>query len=404
MSGAASLGGYVYQQRYMTFRVMSGLGQQVVDTSPGSSTIRQFSIEGRTSNDAPVWDIWIRYSNGSFDFIECKDTAIEASDRRVFYNRLRREVASGIPTEFIRPVWVTDPDKQKPNALRFLEGIPAETADMVFSRAPVSCPRRVDSVRDALQEAIFYLCHDPELDKKVRRCTEEEARTILKQILVHRHRFEDLEMAVGLLVTGVLVRGTGRAVNDYVTGVLTNRIVASGEARFTIEELLKAVGTTAIGLEVEGLIRDLLSFNAASGLGMPARLIRWSCLPEKPTTRWELAERLPAYQTGVSCLLIAGMGIGKTVARFQAFEEEAGRRHPSRVLRVEARSLGANELDALVRLACSLSGNGAVWRAIDGLDEIPISLLARWERVMHAFAALPNLVLLTTVRREVLAV
>src|SRR5436309_2996221 len=98
MSGAASLGGLVYQQSYMTFRVVSGLGQQVIDAPPVGSTIAQFAIEGRTSGDAPVWDIWIRYGNGTLEFVECKDTAIEANDRRVFYGRLRREVASGIPT------------------------------------------------------------------------------------------------------------------------------------------------------------------------------------------------------------------------------------------------------------------------------------------------------------------
>src|SRR5262249_43976939 len=109
-------------------------------------------------------------------------------------------------------------------------------------------------------------------------------------------------------------------------------------------------------------------------------------------------------RAGASCLLIAGMGIGKTVASHQAFEEEAGRRHRSHVLRVEAGALGAEELDALVRLACILSGNGPAWLAIDGLDEIPVNLLAHWEWAMHALAALPQLVLLATVRREVLPV
>jgi hypothetical protein len=404
MSGATSLSGLVYQQRYMTFLVMSGLGHQVIDTDPGGTTITQFAIEGRTSDNAPVWDIWIRYGNGSLDFVECKDTAIEAKDRRVFYDRLRSEIASGVPAQSIRPVWVTDPDKQSPNALRFLEGIPAQVVNLDFASVPASCPRPVDSVGDAIQEAIYCLCHDPDLNSKARRCTPDEARTILKQIRVDRHRSEDLERAVRLIVTGVLTKGTGRAVGDYVTGVLTNRIVEAGEARFSVEELLDAIDTTVIGLEVEGRIRDLLSFSAASGFVAPARLIRWNGLPEKPITRWDLAERLPAYQAGVSCLMVAGMGIGKSVASFQAFEEEARRRHPGRVLRIEARTLGADELDALVRLACILSGNGPSWLAIDGLDEIPVNLLAQWERAMQALLALPNLVLVATVRREVLAV
>src|SRR5262245_44885893 len=124
---------------------MSGLGQQVLDAISGTSTITAFSIEGRTSENAPVWDVWIRYGDDTRDFAECKDTAIEADDRRVFYRRLRREVASGTPAEFIRPVWVTDPEKQKPNALRFLEAIPAQAADLDLTSVPASCPRLVKS-------------------------------------------------------------------------------------------------------------------------------------------------------------------------------------------------------------------------------------------------------------------
>jgi hypothetical protein len=51
-----------------------------------------------------------------------------------------------------------------------------------------------------------------------------------------------------------------------------------------------------------------------------------------------------------------------------------------------------------------LCGVGPTWLAIDGLDEVPHGLRTDWERALGALTALPNLTLLVTVRREVLAV
>jgi hypothetical protein len=404
MSGAASAGGLLYQESYLTFRVVSGLARQITDSGSSRTSISEFSIEGRSGGNAPVWDIWIRYANGALDFVECKNTAIEADDRRIFYARLRYEVASGTDAARIQPVWVTDPGKQNPDALQHLDGIAAEAESFTFESIPSSWSKRVDCARHALEEAVFCLCHDSKLDAKARRCTEAEARVLLRNTRVERHRLEELQCSVSLVITGVLTRGTGAALSDYVTGVLTREIGTTKRAQFTVGQLLEKVGTTAIGVEVEGRFRALLSFNAASGFVNSPRLIKWSCLPETPTTRWELAERLPAYKGGASCVVVAGMGLGKTVASFQALVEEARRRDPSRVIRVEARILDAEELDALVRLAWMLSGSGPIWLAVDGLDEVSVGLLPRWAGAIQALQAIPNAALFVTVRREVLAV
>jgi hypothetical protein len=57
MRGAASLGGLVYQQNYITLRVLCGLGEQVMDPTREGFTIVEFAIEGRTNGDAPAYDI-----------------------------------------------------------------------------------------------------------------------------------------------------------------------------------------------------------------------------------------------------------------------------------------------------------------------------------------------------------
>jgi hypothetical protein len=413
MGGASSLRGLAgYQQRYVTVRVLGELGRRALAENAPDPVLIEFSIEGQTSDDAPSWDVRFAFSDGNVDLHECKDTTITRSDRLAFYDRLRKEVASGTPAERIGPVWVADPDKQSKNALKYLGGIPAAVESLDLSGVNKELPDRMDSTALAIQEAVFRLCHytgeEPtkagEKKKELPRlCSFEEAKTLLKRLQIARHRFDDLEQSVKLLATGLLTKGTAAAIYDFVTGVLTERIVKTGEARFTIDALLAAVGTTVIEVQVEGRVRNLLSFRAASGFTQPIRLVRWVWLPDVPTERWTLAERIPAHTPGQSCLVVAAMGIGKTVASQMAFVEAAKQRHPGRVLRVEARTLDAVDLDALVRLCCVLCGVGPTWLAIDGLDEISNTLRTPWERSLGELTALPDLTLFATVRREVLA-
>jgi hypothetical protein len=255
----------------------------------------------------------------------------------------------------------------------------------------------------ALQEAVYQLCRDPEPDSDSRRCIFDEAREVLQRLRVDRHRFEDFDARIDLLSRGLLDRGIAIAIREFVTGALTERIVKTGQARFSPDELLEAVGTTRVALEVEGRIRDLMNDCAASGQQRPARAIRWISLPGRPSTTWRLDERIPDYEPDRSCLIVAGMGIGKTVANQQAFEVEGRRKDPRRVLRVEARVLDHEALSALQRLVCLLAGVAPTWLSIDGLDEVPIGLTGLWEQAISTFACLPKVTLLATVRSEVFA-
>lgn len=416
MAGAESLRGFIYQQRFITFRTLGSLALRTAALAAGRPAIAKFSIEGRTSNDSPVWDVRIEYTDASIDLDECKDTGIDRDDRLTFYDRIRKEIASGTPADRIRPGWVTDPDKQSPNALSHLEGIADASANTDLAALPSKLPGRVTSVQSALQEAVFRLCHydgveEVEVDGKKktikknvpRACTLEEAKQVLGKLHVARHRLSDFDQALKLLPAGLFSQGTPGSINDFVTGVLTNTIVDKGFAEFTVDGFLQAVGTVALGAQVEGRMRHLLTFSAASGFTPPIRLVRWNQLPEKPITRWELSDRLGAYPSG-SVTLVAGMGVGKTVGSQLAAEKEATQREPARVLRLEARLLDEAHLDALVQLACMLAGVGPTWIAIDGLDEVPSTLRTAWGRVVDALNSLPNVTLFVTVRREVLAV
>ncbi|MGA2701683.1 MAG: hypothetical protein ABSH35_11375 [Isosphaeraceae bacterium] len=404
MSGAESLKGLVYQQAYASFRVLNALSQKVLEADLTGPVLTEFLIEGRTTSDAPIWDIHLAFSDGGIDFHECKDTTISREDRHIFYKRLRRQIASGTSAKAIRPVWVTNPDKQTENALMNLEGLASEISRLDLETLPALLPDRGSTARELTCEAVFKLCHEVESDDPLRPCTFEEAKELLSSIRVACHRLEELEQGVALLATGLFTKGTGRAIDEFITGVLTKTIANHGKARFTVDEFLNAVGTTAFELEVEGRIRKLLSFHTAKSYRPHTRLVTWRNLQGSRQTRWELMERVPDYDVSQSSLLVAGMGIGKTVASEMAFEEQGRLQDPRRVIRVEARSLDVDDLDALVRLSCMLSGIGRTWLAVDGLDEFPLDMRTAWEHAFHAMLSLAGMTILATVRREVLIV
>lgn len=420
MPGDESLSGLVYQQRYAHYRVLNQLAVDVTRISGGSPELARFIVEGRSGDGGPIWDIVFQFRDGALDLHECKDTQIAKEDRLTFYDRLRREVAAGTPAALIHPVWVTDPEKQTPNGLKLLESLPqnVETSDLTI--LPISMPARADTESRMLQEAIWRLCHfereepaDSEAKKKAaapnakfgwpRACTFEEAKTLLRNLRVARHRFAELNQSIKLLSTGVFTSGTPDSTQAFVTGILTERVIEVGRAEFSVTEFVQAIGTATIEHNLTGLLRDLMTFSAASGLTAQSGRIVWRNLPGDVATSWSLHERAPTYERTRSECFVADMGVGKTVASQLAFQDEATQRRPSRTLRVEARLLDSQRVDALLRLSCMLCGVGPTWLAIDGLDEIPSGLSQQWGQVLATLIAIPGLTILVTVRREVLA-
>jgi hypothetical protein len=119
--GATGLGGYIYQQDYLTYRVLASVVARTLDGGVLQS-LQSFKIEGRVSESGPLWDLVLRNSPGGIQLLECKDTEIAKDDRAIFYKRVRREVASGVDAETIEVGWVTDREKQR-NILTHLAGM-----------------------------------------------------------------------------------------------------------------------------------------------------------------------------------------------------------------------------------------------------------------------------------------
>jgi hypothetical protein len=287
MAGEDSLLGLVYQQRYAHYRVLSQLALDMAKISGGPAELVRFIVEGRGGVGGPIWDVVFEFPNGVLDVHECKDTAIAKEDRLTFYDRLRREVAGGTPVDKIRPVWVTDPSKQTKNILSHLEGIPLAVKKADWKKLPATLPKRIGSSKTALQEAIWRLCHytGEKPTKKTaskskrkkksptvaptakwpRACTLDEAKTLLSNLSIARHRFEELDQSIKLLSTGVFATGTPASVQKFVTGVLTEEVVEKKKAEFTVPEFIAAIGTAAVEHSVSDVLQDLMTFSARLG-------------------------------------------------------------------------------------------------------------------------------------------
>jgi hypothetical protein len=154
MSGGASgLGGYIFQQRYLTLKVLSSVAAQLLEDSLPQAAIKKFGLESRGSPTAPAWDARFVLHDDSVHLRECKNTDITRDDREVFYRRVRRELNQGTQVERLHVGWVTDPEKQG-NILDHIAemGTLCRTATL------------------AIPNVIYHQASDPECQRSKRRC------------------------------------------------------------------------------------------------------------------------------------------------------------------------------------------------------------------------------------------
>jgi hypothetical protein len=364
-------------------------------------------VESRTSPTGPAWDIRLELADGLIQLRECKDTKISKEDREVFYRRVRKELAAGTLPNRLSAGWVMDRDKQPGQMLSHLKAMKrlAEQSNGIV--IPSEPPQRVSSAEKAIQEALYYLakpciCNEARCVCKAP-CSLDDACKVLAGLEVDCWRADDLSASVQLLAENVFTGGTGAAIWRYVCGELTERICGQGHAEYTTESFLSAVQTGPLALTASGLLKDLLVFNSAAGHRPTIPALAWRRLAGEPTNVWPLRERLPELQGSRSCVVMAQVGVGKSVTSQQAFEEAIRCRDPHHVLRVEAGDIDEAHLDALLQLTCVLSGIAPTWLAVDGLDEISRNNCTGWQRTVRRLLSVPNLTLLLTAREEVVA-
>src|SRR5215831_12730926 len=146
MSGGASgLTGYIYQQRYLAFQLLSSVAAGTLPGYPAQLKIKEFTVEGRGEPAAPAWDVRFLLEDNSVHLRECKDTPITRPDRAVFYQRIRKELQAGTAASRLTVGWVTDPDKQG-NILDHFAGMAALAASQPLA-VPANCLDQVRSDR-----------------------------------------------------------------------------------------------------------------------------------------------------------------------------------------------------------------------------------------------------------------
>ncbi len=400
--GATGLGGYIYQQDYLAYRVLASVVARTLDGSALQS-LQSFKIEGGVSESGPSWDLALSNNPGSIELLECKDTEITKGDRAIFYKRVRRVVASGVDAETIQVGWVTDRGKQG-NILTHLVGMTG-LVDGIHT-IPESAPTSVVSAATALGEAIYFLCHPDPFggeEEKYDPVPLASAKSLLRRLRVDPWSAPSLRDTVMHLVDKVFQAGTAESLIQYIRGHLTSEIRDKGVASNTLDGFLEEVGTLSVMVSVEGSLKRFLQMYSASAQHIPsAGSIVWARLPNSPRKEWTIAERAPNYSTQDSHVVVAPQGIGKTVLSQQAFVHVAKSWNKHRVLRVEAALLEEAETRDLVSVCTVLSGLGPTWLSIDGLDAIERSRSGIWQTTIDRLLANPRLTLLMTAREEVL--
>jgi hypothetical protein len=396
--GAHGLTGYIYQQRYLAFQVLSSIAAGHLPGYPAPIKIKEFAIEGRAGVNGPAWDVLFLLDDDATHLRECKDTEITREDRFIFYRRIRCAVRSGIPVGRLTVGWVTDPDKQG-NILSHLRGMVALCSGQSLT-VPNSSPGQVRCPETALAEAIYCLCRPSAKDDEPPPLSLDDAKDLLGRLALELYRMEELEEAVGLLATSTFTSGTGEVIDRYITGELSICVCKEGEARYSATEFLQAVSVGTFALQATEQFVDLLRFHSAAGYNHPVQGVCWARLPNAPQQVWSLEERLDDFGP-FSCILTATVGVGKTVTSRQAFASQSIRRNPHHVFLVEARDTDEETIEALLCLVCILCGLGPTWVCIDGLDEVRNEQREKWSLLVRRFLRIPRLTLVVTARQEV---
>ena len=396
--GGYGLGGYVYQQDYVAFRIMSSEARRILIPSDIRDCVVCFKVEGQQSPDGPVWDVGWKLENKTVHLRECKNTTIKRDDRKKFYARVRDEIAHGtLPTQLYIG-WVTDPNKQDTNILSHLESL-ASLAASSTSEGSIELPNTVENGESALFEALFFLSMDDSARSAPIPIT--IAKELLSRLSIDRFRAIDLAASVELLAASVFKTGVGVTIRELIQGKLSTVIQRNGSASYKMETFLESVRISQVSLEFVGQFRDILEFHTVRPRSTKIPSITWACRPDRLAKVWSLVERLPTSGWERSFVLIAGTGVGKTATSLQMCAEKAEATSRYQVLRIEAGNVDTALVDALPRLCCTLGGVCRTWLAIDGLDQIPVATKQLWRQTLHRLLSIPNITVAITARKEV---
>jgi hypothetical protein len=396
--GADAQRGFVYQQDYVAFQILHSEVRRLIFRAESMQCVASFKVEGRRTENGPAWDVGWTLLDGSVHLRECKDTVITRLDRQAFYLRVRREIAEGTAPSDLFIGWVTDAGKPGQTCLDHLDGI-ARLASSDAANIQNRLPARVSSAKSALEEALYFLTDATLPHASMSR---ETAMELLSRLAIDRFLAEDLAARIECMAPEVFTNGTGCTIRELIHGKLSTTIQRAGSAEFTQKEFLEHLGLGQLELGLVESLREILRF-ACSFSSADIKGIKWSFLPDRPPKIWPLKDRLRRLDEQRSFVLIAPTGVGKTTSCLQACCDQADKRHNHHVLRVDAGDADSSQVTNIPRLCCMLSGVSATWLAIDGLDQIPMTLQQEWRSALRKLLSIKKLTLVVTARREVVA-
>ena len=395
--GACGLAGYVYQQDYVAFRFLGSEAKRLLIPDDITHCVASFKVEGRQTEGGPAWDVAWTLEDGTMHLRECKDTAITRDDRKAFYRRACQEIAKGTDPSKLCIGWVTDEGKQEGKILNHL----TEMARIAIDAIEISgdkLPNGVNSAETALAEALYYLSYDDE-----QKMPQDTARALLARLAIDRFRAEELAESIEWMAPSIFQSGTGTTIRQLIQGNVTTTIQRDGFAEYTRQRFLEELKHCQLTLEMEGSLRDILTYHSTPTVASSIPGITWSCRPERPKQLWALSERLGEWNEQCSCVLVGRTGVGKTTSSLQLHASQASHMNKHHVLRVEAGDVDTDVVTLLPRLCSMLCGVSATWIGIDGLDRIVPAMQHTWRQTLKRLLSLPNLTVVITARREVVA-
>jgi len=428
MSGQIARTGFRYQDLYLFIEVLNVVRDSYSDAwqSCSSDILAalnklpfRFGIEANTrsvqflnnQDGQPTldWDVLIEDSN-SLSLIEVKSGKIAKDDRKIFWLRLRRELAQqrASAKSFI-PALVIDPDHCKNAEIWTKLATAAQNLETPVPSAP---PARVNTPKQLLEEALYWLCsQDPAVGADIERSEVSHAIDVLSRFRLKSWRIEDLDQAVSKFLLAIFADGITDVIRHQMIGWVDDRATDPNREshHFTPLEMFHEIDLLQRSLTtkpgqiskwrnlwndlpklVRGRVRQTLGLNGRS-------------IPKEESQ----AAALSKIRSGTRDAIVLGpAGIGKSAFLCQISEEI--RTQGNLLLFCGLGDLLPDELEDFeesVRFQVSLNSlqtsEHLVRLLVDGLDEVEEPTRSEIGQRLKRLGQIPHLRIILTLRDAV---
>ena len=404
MGGATARFGFTYQDRYLIKRVLQDVGDQALSGKPSLVVFGLESLgQAQSGEDGPLWDVVVRCVPET-EVVEVKSGAVTATERRVFWRRMRGEFNRGGGDALV-PVLVCDPAKT--DGLDHWRGL-SEAATKFPLGELEPFKGNVISAATLCAEAMDSLCGRESSPETA--LTAKDALALLQRFRLEPEPAEDLKRKVDQGIEVFLPNGFTDPTRQLIHGWLNEKAINPdrNERKFTSRDLVGAVGAhhaclslTSGELETwKALWAELPSEfrrRAQARLGKTGPTI--SVLDGQPV----IGSDLLALKPGGTIALGNGGGGKSGLARQIA--DEIAARNPESVFAVAADDLTPVQVETFCQSMRFKKGlcrfkkpDSTFTLIVDALDETELGLREEWAKALARLAEGEGFSILVTMR------